>query len=166
MPQSVKLSDELIKQARHYGDVYHRSTAKQIEYWSTIGKISEENPDLPYSFIKNILLAQREVRSGDVTPYEFGWNMKLLQSRQFAKAVKKLHTNQKADLDKAVQLLIQDPLIGDLKSGDLGGVRVYKFKMVNQLNRLAYSYEDKVFTLSLLALGSHENFSRDLKQSL
>ncbi|MDG1868176.1 MAG: ParD-like family protein [Yoonia sp.] len=72
MPQSVKLSDELIKQARHYGDVYHRSTAKQIEYWSTIGKISEENPDLPYSFIKNILLAQREVRSGDVTPYEFG----------------------------------------------------------------------------------------------
>jgi hypothetical protein len=72
MPQSVKLSDELIKQARHYGDVYHRSTAKQIEYWSTIGKISEENPDLPYSFIKNILLAQREVLSGDVTPYEFG----------------------------------------------------------------------------------------------
>jgi hypothetical protein len=72
MPQSVKLSDELIKQARQYGDVYHRSTAKQIEYWSTIGKISEENPDLPYSFIKEILLAQSEVLSGDVTPYEFG----------------------------------------------------------------------------------------------
>jgi hypothetical protein len=52
--------------------VYHRSTAKQIEYWSTIGKISEENPDLPYSFIKDILLAQREVLSGDVTPYDFG----------------------------------------------------------------------------------------------
>ena len=30
MPQSVKLSDELIKQARQYGEVYHRSTAKQI----------------------------------------------------------------------------------------------------------------------------------------
>jgi hypothetical protein len=72
MPQSVKLSDELIKQARHYGDVYHRSTAKQIEYWSTIGKISEENPDLTYSFIKDILLANREILSGDVTPYELG----------------------------------------------------------------------------------------------
>ena len=71
MAQSVKLSDELIKQARKYGDVYHRSTAKQIEYWSTIGKISEENPDLPYSFIKEILLAQSEVLGGDVTPYEF-----------------------------------------------------------------------------------------------
>ena len=47
MPQSVKLSDELIKRVPYYGDVYHRSTAKQIEYWSKIGKISEENPDLP-----------------------------------------------------------------------------------------------------------------------
>ena len=69
-------------------------------------------------------------------------------------------------MDKAVQLLIQDPLIGDLKSGDLGDVRVYKFKIVNQLNLLAYSYEDEVLTLSLLALGSHENFFRDLKQAL
>ena len=72
MPQSVKLSDELIKQARQYGNVYHRSTPKQIEYWSTIGKISEENPDLPYNFIKDILIAQHEVLSGDVMPYEFG----------------------------------------------------------------------------------------------
>jgi hypothetical protein len=68
---SVKLSDELVKQARQYGDVYQRSIAKQIEYWSRIGKISEENPDLPYSFIKDILLAKQEAESGDVTPYEF-----------------------------------------------------------------------------------------------
>ena len=92
--------------------------------------------------------------------------MQVLQSRQFVKSVKKLHANQKADLDKAVQLLLQYPLIGDLKSGDLGGVRVYKFKIVNHLHRLAYSYEDEVLTLSLLPLGSHENFYRDLKQSL
>lgn len=72
MPQSVKLSDELIKQARQYGEVYHRSTAKQIEYWATIGKISEENPDLPYTFIKDILVAQREVISDHLAPYEFG----------------------------------------------------------------------------------------------
>ena len=92
--------------------------------------------------------------------------MKVLQSRQFAKAVKKQHANQKSDLDRAVQLLMQDPLIGDRKSGDLGGVRVYKFQMVNQENLLAFSYEDEVLTLTLLALGSHENFYRDLKQSL
>ena len=90
----------------------------------------------------------------------------MFQSRQFAKAVKKLHSNQKSDLDKAVQLLIADPRIGDSKAGDLEGVRVHKFKIVNQLNLLAYSYEDEILTLTLLAIGSHENFYRDLKQSL
>ena len=61
---------------------------------------------------------------------------------------------------------MQDPLIGDQKSGDLNGIRVYKFKMVNQLRLLAYSYEDDVLTLTLIALGSQENFYRDLKLSL
>ena len=90
----------------------------------------------------------------------------MFQSRQFTKAVTKLHSNQKSDLDKAVQLLIADPMIGDSKAGDLAGVRVHKFKIVNQLNLLAYSYGDEILTLTLLALGSHENFYRDLKQSL
>jgi hypothetical protein len=34
--------------------------------------MSEENPDLLYNFIKDILIAQHEVLSGDVMPYEFG----------------------------------------------------------------------------------------------
>ena len=72
MPMSVKLSDELISQARQYGDVCRRSIPKQIEYWSMIGKITEENPDLPYSFIKEILLARQEAAEGEVTPFEFG----------------------------------------------------------------------------------------------
>ena len=72
MPMSVKLSDELINMARQYGGVNYRSVPKQIEYWSTIGKIAEENPDLPYSFIKSILLARQEVADGQVTPFEFG----------------------------------------------------------------------------------------------
>ena len=67
MPMSVKLSDELINQARKYGSVYHRSVPKQIEYWSRIGKIAEENPDLPFSFIQDILLAQKE----EAIPFEF-----------------------------------------------------------------------------------------------
>ena len=92
--------------------------------------------------------------------------MKIFQTRSFTKTVKKLHKNQKADLDKAVQSIIDDPKIGDQKSGDLSDVRVYKFKMVGQLMLLAYSYEDDVLTLTLLALGSHENFYRDLKKSI
>jgi hypothetical protein len=60
MATPVKLSDELVNAARRSAEVYSRSVPKQIEYWSRIGKITEENPDLPYSFIKEILLAQQE----------------------------------------------------------------------------------------------------------
>lgn len=72
MPSSVKLSDELINNARRYASVYHRSIPKQIEYWSIIGKMVEENPDLPYNFIKDIMLAQQEASDGEITPYQFG----------------------------------------------------------------------------------------------
>lgn len=33
----------------------------QLEYWATIGKAAEENPDLPCSFIKETLLAIEEM---------------------------------------------------------------------------------------------------------
>ena len=59
-----------------------------------------------------------------------------------------------------------DPQIGQTKIGDLNGVRIYKFKMVRQLTLLAYLYDEGTITLTLLALGSHENFYRDLKKSL
>ncbi|MXZ81779.1 MAG: hypothetical protein F4Z15_10620 [Gammaproteobacteria bacterium] len=72
MPMSVKLSDELIGKARQYGGIYRRSISKQIEHWSLIGKIVEENPDQPYSFIKDILLAQQEAADGEVILFEFG----------------------------------------------------------------------------------------------
>ncbi len=71
MATTIKLSDELIAEARRYGNVYSRSAPKQIEYWSRIGKIAEENPDLPYNFIKGILFAKHEVADNETTTYEF-----------------------------------------------------------------------------------------------
>lgn len=71
MSAVVKLSDELMNQAKHYASVYHRSVPKQIEYWSRIGKIAEENPDLPYNFIKDILLALDEIPSDKLEEYSF-----------------------------------------------------------------------------------------------
>ena len=53
-----------------------------------------------------------------------------------------------------------------MKRGDLTGVLVYKFKMVNQLTLPAYTWTEDILTLTLLALGSHENFYRDIKRSL
>ena len=71
MPTPIKLPDELIAEAKKYANVYSRSTPKQIEYWSRIGKIAEENPDMPYNLIKDILIAKEEAQNGDVTPYQF-----------------------------------------------------------------------------------------------
>jgi hypothetical protein len=42
---------------------------KQIEYWAKIGQIVEDNPDLPYSFIKETMLAQSEMENGRVQKY-------------------------------------------------------------------------------------------------
>jgi len=89
--------------------------------------------------------------------------LQILQTPTFKKAVKKLHQNQKTDLDEAVKELIKDPLLGEQKKGDLSFLRVYKFKMNKQLTLLGYSYQDETVTLELMALGSHENFYRDIK---
>jgi len=72
MATTIKLSDDVINKAKRYASIYSRSTPKQIEYWMNIGKIAEENPDLPYSFIKEILLARAELEDKEVTPYKFG----------------------------------------------------------------------------------------------
>ncbi len=71
MSATIKLSDKLIEDARRYGKVFHRSMPKQIEHWATIGKIAEDNPDLPYDFIKDILISLNDLENGNVTPFEF-----------------------------------------------------------------------------------------------
>ena len=72
MPRSIKLSDELIRAATATGKALHRSPPRQIEYWARIGKIAEENPDLPLGMVRDILISQEEANAGDVTGYEFG----------------------------------------------------------------------------------------------
>ncbi len=91
--------------------------------------------------------------------------MEVLQTTSFRKTVKKLHPNQKTDLDNAIKAVMKNPSIGQAKIGDLNGVLVLKFKMVKQQALLAYSFEADKIVLTLLALGSHENFYRDLKIS-
>ncbi len=89
--------------------------------------------------------------------------MTILQTPSFAKAVKKLDKNQKHALDEAIYKIADKPLSGEEKKGDLAGVRVYKFHMNNQLSLLAYTWNESILTLTLLAIGSHENFYRKLK---
>ena len=88
--------------------------------------------------------------------------VQVMQSAAFSRAYKKLHKNQKADVDVAVDVIVKSPDLGEPKRGDLAGVYVYKFKSQNQLMLLAYEYDPK--TRMLLLLGSHENFYRNLKR--
>lgn len=87
----------------------------------------------------------------------------IVQTAAFSRTVKKLHANQKAELDLAVHELEGNPALGELMKGDLADVRVYKFRMINQLALLAYTCEDAKLVLTLLAPGSHENFYRSPK---
>ena len=87
--------------------------------------------------------------------------IRVLQSASFKRAYKRLHANQKADVDNAVASIVRDPTLGEAKNGDLAGVFVYKFACVGQLTLLAYEYDPG--TRMLLLLGSHENFYRELK---
>lgn len=91
-------------------------------------------------------------------------SIRVLQTPSFRKTVKKLNANQKTDLDTAVRKLMDNPLIGEQKKGDLAFLRVLKFTMDNQLTLLGYSFDQGALVLALLALGSHENFYRDLKR--
>ena len=68
---AVRLSEDIIKAAITYAAVNSRSVPKQIEFWAKIGKIAEENPDLPYEFIKGVLEAKSEMDNGDVSTFEF-----------------------------------------------------------------------------------------------
>jgi hypothetical protein len=65
MSVNVKLSEGLVEQARVYAHIKHRSVPKQIEYWSQIGKIAQENPDLPFAMIRDILIADQEPVIGE-----------------------------------------------------------------------------------------------------
>ncbi len=72
MSHPVKLSDQLVDEARKHAALNSRSVPKQIEYWSRIGKIAEENPDLPYSMIKGIMLGLQEIEDGHSSDYHLG----------------------------------------------------------------------------------------------
>lgn len=69
--KAIKLSADVVEEARRYAETFSRSLPKQIEYWMRIGKTMEENPDLPYSFVKEMMLSRLEGAEGNVTPYVF-----------------------------------------------------------------------------------------------
>jgi mRNA-degrading endonuclease RelE of RelBE toxin-antitoxin system len=91
--------------------------------------------------------------------------VKVIQTRLFARKVKKLSTQEKAVLDNEIRRIIADPSIGQEKRGTLKGVFIHKFKIHAIQFLLAYRFSNTQI-LELIMLGPHENYYRDLDNYL
>ena len=49
-----------------------RSVAGQLKYYARLGMIAKDNPDLPMTFIEDVLVAQQESKAGLGKPYAWG----------------------------------------------------------------------------------------------
>jgi hypothetical protein len=72
MTTVVRVSPELVREAKIYSKIDKRSVAGQIEHWARIGKCAEDNPDLTYSLIRDILIGLVELEQGASSEYKFG----------------------------------------------------------------------------------------------
>ena len=80
----------------------------------------------------------------------------------FKRQVKKLFKHTKIELDEQILLIVENPEVGVRKHGDLSDVYIHKFKIKASLFLLAYTFDPD--TRTLIMVGSHENFYRDLKK--
>ena len=71
MSTAVRISNALVKEAKINSKVENRSITGQIEYWAKIGKIAEENPDISFSLMKEILLGFEQLDSDEGIEYYF-----------------------------------------------------------------------------------------------
>ena len=94
--------------------------------------------------------------------------MKPNYKRPFAQYVKKAHKPLQLAIEDAVGLVCDSPEIGELKVGDLAGIRVSKFRFNRQEYLVAYCPSGQDTPLEFLIIdfyqvGSHENFYDELK---
>ena len=90
--------------------------------------------------------------------------MILLTTPRFDRAIKKILPVEKKALDLAVKTAIANPLIGEMKTGDLSGIQVYKFRYLKEQMLMAYAVSLDRSRIVLMGYGVHENFYRDLKR--
>ncbi len=89
--------------------------------------------------------------------------MKAIQSRSFAKRVKRFRKQEKQILDRQIHVILNNPEIGQEKRGELRGVFVHKFKIHTTEYLLAYRIKENEI-LELIMIGPHENYYRDLEK--
>ena len=91
--------------------------------------------------------------------------------RPFAQYVKKAHKPLRLAIEDEVEVVCEAPEVGELKVGDLAGIRVHKFRFNRQEHLMAYRPPTKNAPVEFLIIdfyqvGVHENFYDELKQYL
>ena len=69
---SLRLSEDIVKRVSAKARAHRRTLTNQFEKYIMIAMEVEDNPDLPYSFIKETIEAREEIKAGLGTPYKFG----------------------------------------------------------------------------------------------
>lgn len=72
MSTVIRISEALAQEAKIRSGIERRSLTAQIEYWASVGKAAEDNPDLPFSFIRETIMAMEEVKEKGAEEYVFG----------------------------------------------------------------------------------------------
>lgn len=90
----------------------------------------------------------------------------------FSRFVKKAHKPLQLAIEDAVEEVCGQFDLGELKLGDLAGIRVYKFRFNRQEYFLAYRPPDETgkmpefLVIDFYQVGTHENFYDELKRYL
>lgn len=69
---SIRLSEEVVKKVTARAKAHRRTFTNQVEEYLNTALLVEENPDLPYSFIKETLEAKEEIKAGLGQAYTWG----------------------------------------------------------------------------------------------
>ncbi len=67
MKSSITLSKKTMNRAKGAAKEHSCSVSEQIEHWIKIGRLVEDNPDLPYDVIRNILIGRSQYH--ELEPY-------------------------------------------------------------------------------------------------
>lgn len=90
--------------------------------------------------------------------------------KPFSQFVKKQHKAFRAVIEDEVNLICNNAEIGELKVGDLAGIRVHKFKFNKQEYLIAYFVGSdstlQFISIDFYKIGVHENFYEELKKYL
>lgn len=69
---SVRLKEETARKVIARAKAHRRTFTNQLEEYLDIAMLVEENPELPYSFIKETIEAREEIKAGLGKAYPWG----------------------------------------------------------------------------------------------